>query len=288
MQKKYLLLFAGFLLALNIFCWKEIFVLAEPQKLKVDFLDVGQGDSELITTPQQHHILIDGGPDSMVLGKLSQRMPFWNKNLDLVILTHPEKDHMQGLLDVLKIYKANYILWTGVAKTAPEYSAWLEVLNKQKKMGSKILIAKSEQEIIAVDVKFDTLCPFKSLEGQEMKNTSNDSCVVSHLIYKNNSFLFTGDLSDKGEKQLVQNKSDLASDVLKVGHHGSKTSTSELFLEAIQPKIAVISVGAKNTYGHPTLEVLQRLADFGVKTLRTDQNGDITIVSNGENIQINN
>jgi beta-lactamase superfamily II metal-dependent hydrolase len=219
-------------------------------------------------------------------------MPFWDRTIDLVILTHPESDHMQGLLDILQRYKADYILWTGVEKTAPEYDAWINILEKQKGQkgttGAKIIITRAGQEIKAGNVLIDTLFPFKSLEGQEMKNTSNDTCVVSHLIFGKNSFLFTGDLSSKGEAELVSAKSDIASDVLKVGHHGSKYSTSDLFLENVKPKIAVISVGKNNSYGHPTPEVLQRLEKFGIKMFRTDINGDIEMISDGNNINIKN
>jgi competence protein ComEC len=286
MSKKIILIFAGFLLVLNIFVWQEIFALSGSRNLKVNFLNVGQGDSAFIQTPENHQILIDGGPSSTVLVKLAKNMPFWDKEIDLVILTHPESDHMQGLLDVLQRYKADYILWSGVKKTAAEYDEWVKVLAYQKSIGAKIIIAKSGQEIKAGNVLINILYPFESLEGKDMKNTSNDSCVVSKLLFGKNSFLFTGDISSVAEKELVNSGENILSDVLKVAHHGSKYSTSDLFLQGVKPKIAVISVGAKNTYGHPTPETLQRLADFGVKTLRTDQNGDITIISNGNNLKI--
>lgn len=275
------------MLALNIFAWQEVFVLNNPNYLKVDFLNVGQGDSTFIETPEGHKIIIDGGPDSKALTQISSLIPFWDRTLDLVILTHPEKDHMQGLLDILKTYKANYILWTGVKKTAPEYDQWIKVLEKQKEMGAKIIIAKSGQEIIAGNVLLDTLYPFKSMEGQDMKNTSNDSCVVSKLIYGKNSFLFTGDIDTAAEKQIVNSKENILSDVLKVAHHGSKYSTSELFLSAVSPKFSVVEVG-KNSYGHPTPETLQRLINFGIKVLRTDINGNIDFVSDGSNITLAN
>ena len=285
MDKKFLLFFVGFLLALNILAWQTVFVLNMPKNLRVDFLDVGQGDSAFIQTPGGHQIVIDGGPDSKVMGKLAERMPFWDKYLDLVILSHPEKDHMQGLLDILKVYKTDYILWNGVKKTEPEYLAWINVLEKQKKMGAKILVAQAGQEIVAGNVLIDTLFPFESLEGKEIKSSSNDSCVVSKIIYGKNSFLFTGDIDATAEKALANANKLGNDDVLKVAHHGSKYSTSDLFLADVSAKFAIIEVG-KNTYGHPTPEVLQRLANFGVKTLRTDQKGDITVLSNGNNINI--
>jgi beta-lactamase superfamily II metal-dependent hydrolase len=281
MIKKVILFIAGFLFLLNIFSWNEVFALCGPHNLKVDFLDVGQGDSAFILTPENHQILIDGGPDASVLKKLSFLMPFWDKNLDLVILTHPESDHMQGILYVLKRYKADYILWTGVKKSAPEYTEWMNVLAKQKKLGAKIIIAEYGQEIKAGNVLIDTLHPFESVEGTDAKNSTNDTCVVSKLIFGKNSFIFMGDISSKAEKELVYEKLNLQSDVLKVAHHGSKYSTSELFLSAVNPKFAVISVGAKNTYGHPTPEVLQRLEKFGIKMFRTDKDGDVVFVSDG-------
>jgi len=271
---------------LNIFAWQEVFALTSNNDLKVDFLDVGQGDSAFIQTPEDHQILIDGGPDSSALKELSLLMPFWDKEIDLVILTHPESDHMQGLLDILQSYKADYILWSGVKKNAAEYDAWTSILEKQKKMGAKIIIASAKQEIKAGNVLIDTLYPLENMEGQDMKNTSNDTCVVSKLIYGDNSFLFTGDISSVAEKEIVNSGENISADVLKVAHHGSKYSTSDLFLENVEPEIAAISVGAKNTYGHPTQEVLQRLENFGIKIFRTDKDGDIKMESDGKNIKI--
>jgi len=284
-EKKYFLFFAGLLLALNIFCWKEVFILAEPRNLKVDFLDVGQGDSAFIETPENHQILIDGGPSSAVLQKLSERMPFWDKSLDMVILTHPEKDHMAGLLDVLQKYKVDYFLWTGVIKNDAENKKLADILNKIK--NTKIINANAGQEIKAGNVFIDILYPFENLAGKELKNTSNDAGVVSKIIYGNESFLFTGDISSVAEKNIVNSGENISSNVLKVAHHGSKYSTSDLFLAAVQPKVAVIEVG-KNTYGHPTPEVLKRLQNFGIKVERTDQNGDINLVSDGKNIYLRN
>jgi len=299
MPKKIILFIAGFLFFLNVFAWKEVFSLTENNYLKVDFLDVGQGDSAFIETPEKHQILIDGGPDSTVLQKLQNLMPFFDRSIDLVILTHPESDHMQGLMEVLQRYKVDYVLWTGISRNTSEFKKWASILNQKEKKSASFLasmpFAKSATRVITVNVGakikagnaiIDILYPFENLSGKELKNTSNDTGVVSRLIFGKNSFLFTGDISSVAEKQLARGKNILASDVLKVAHHGSKYSTSDLFLENVKPKIAVISVGVKNTYGHPTPEVLQRLQNFGVKTLRTDQNGDIIIISNGENIFI--
>jgi len=231
-------------------------------------------------------------------------MPFWDKSIDLVILTHPEKDHMAGLLDLLQIYKVDYFLWTGVVKNDAENKQLAALLSKvqnpppenfflaalNQNTPTKVLAASAGEEIKAGNLLIDILYPFENLAGKELKNTSNDTGIVSKLIFGNNSFIFTGDISSAAEKELVAsaNSHELASlksDVLKVAHHGSKYSTSDLFLENVKPKIAVIEVG-KNSYGHPTPEVLQRLEKFGIKVFRTDKDGDVEMESDGKNIII--
>lgn len=296
MPKKIILFIAALLFFLNILCWQEVFLLSKPSYLRVDFLSVGQGDSELITTPENHHILIDGGPDSTVLTKLSQHLPFWEKNLDLVILTHPESDHMRGILDVLQRYNVKYFLWTGVIKNDAENKQLASLLEKAQHpqdnflaglsgfAPTKILTISAGQKIKAGKILIDILYPFGNLSGKELKNTSNDTCIVSKIIYGKNSFLLTGDISSASEKEIVDSGENISSDVLKVAHHGSKYSTSDLFLENVRPKEAVIEVG-KNSFGHPTPEVLQRLEKFGIKIFRTDKSGDIEIISDGKNIK---
>jgi len=286
-NKKSFLIFIGFLLALNIFAWQEVFALAETKDLKVEFFDVGQGDSIFVKTPEGHQILIDGGPGSAVLEKLAKNMPFWDRSLDLVILTHPESDHMQGLMDVLQRYNADYFLWSGVVRYTPEYKKLVEILDKKKNSKIKIITAELGQRIKIGEAIIDVLYPFENLGGRAVEKTSNDACVISRLVFGNNSFLFTGDMSSGLEKDLVNSKVGLISDVLKVAHHGSKYSTSDLFLQSVSPKMAVISVGADNSYGHPTPETLQKLKNYDIKTLRTDQSGDIEILSDGKNIKIN-
>lgn len=296
MKKKYFLFFAGFLAALNIFVWQEVFALQKPAELEVDFLAVGQGDSIFIKTPQGHQIIIDGGPNSILLQKLAERMPFWDKTIDLVILTHPEKDHMTGLLDVLQKYQVNYFLWTGVVKDDAENKKLAELLDKAQNLdnnflaqisgvsqGTRVITTGFVQKIKAGQAEISVLYPFENLSGKELKDTSNDAGVVARLVYGGNSFLFTGDISSTLENKLISQGIELESNVLKVAHHGSKYSTSESFLAAVSPETAVIEVG-KNSYGHPTPEVLNRLEKFGINIKRTDKNGDINLKSNGHTI----
>ncbi|MCD6233345.1 MBL fold metallo-hydrolase [bacterium] len=270
-----------FLLCLNGFLWQAIFHWQE--NLRVDFLDVGQGDAIFIETPQHHQILIDGGSNEGILQKLAKEMPFWDRTIDLVILTHPEKDHLEGLLYVLKKYQVENILWTGIKRKTMVYKKWVNLLRKEK---AKVVIGKAPEEIVAGEVLIDILYPLTSLEGKEFKD-SNDTSVVSRLNFGETSFLFTGDATTKTEKELIQKKAFLLrADVLKVGHHGSKTSSSGDFLAKVSPSLAVISVGKDNKYGHPAKEVLQRLESFGIKVLRTDKAGDVRVVSDGERLKI--
>jgi len=285
MDKKIWLFVVEILFLLNVFAWQEVFALANSQNLAVNFLNVGQGDSAFIKTPENYQILIDGGPDSSVLEKLSFLMPFWDRSIDAVILSHPEKDHMSGLIDVLQRYKVDYVIWTGIKRDTPEYETWISLLEKQKQDGAKIIEVKSGDKVLLGNTLIDVLFPFESLSDKVEKNTSNDAGVVCRLIFGNNSFLFTGDITSKAEKELIDSKENILSDVLKISHHGSKYSTSDEFLKTVSPKIAVIEVG-KNTYGHPTPEVLQKLEKSGIQVLRTDINGDVKFFSNGKNIKL--
>ena len=279
------LLLVFFLILANAFVWQALFNLEKDRHLEVSFFDIGQGDAIFIETPHKHQILIDGGPSSAILEKLAKEMPFWDRTIDLVILTHPEKDHLAGLLEVLERYEVKQILWTGIIRQTAEYNKWQELIKKEK---AKITIAQAPQKIKAGRVFLSILYPFESLEGGEFKN-SNDTSIISRLIFGNNSFLFTGDATKSVEKKILSNCIEqkdclLGSDVLKVSHHGSKTSTSEEFLKEVSPEIAIISCGKDNIYGHPHSETLEIFKKYDIEVLRTDINGDIKIISDGEKI----
>lgn len=287
-KKEFFLLVIFLLVLANFFVWKGIFDLSEGV-LKVVFFDIGQGDAIFIETSQGHQILIDGGPGNKILEKLAENLPFWDKSLDLVILTHPEKDHLGGLNYVLKRYKVENILWTGVKKETKTFENWQENLEKEKKEEkANIIIAQRGQRIKAGNAEIFVLYPFQSLEEEFFKENTNDTSVVSKLLFFKNSFLFTGDITEKTEKQILKKEIDplyqnfgLEAQVLKVAHHGSKTSSSKEFLKNVSPEIAVISCGRNNPYGHPHQKVLRNLEEFGISILNTWQEGDIEIMSDG-------
>lgn len=279
-----ILFILGVLVFLNILSWIVVWDFANSNHLEVVFFDVGQGDAIFIETPQKRQILIDGGPNSVILEKLAKEMPFYDRSLDLMILTHPEADHMLGLIEVLKKYQVGYVLWTGIKRDTPEYKEWQGALENEK---AGVKIAQAGQTVkIAKDTYLDILHPADELEGKSLES-SNDTSIVARLMFKNSSFLFTGDISEKVEEDLVASNFPIQSNVLKVGHHGSKTSSSDNFLKNVLPDIAVIQVG-KNSYGHPTEEVLSRLEKIGIKIFRMDKDGDIKIFSDGESLKIKN
>lgn len=277
-ERKWVLGIILFLIFINILAWNSFFKVRSIKPLKVVFFDVGQGDSIFIESPCFHQILIDGGPGNDVLEKLSENMPFWDRSLDLVILTHPDSDHLFGLTEVLKRYEVDNIAWTGVSGETALYDKWVELIEKKDlnaitaQKGLKI----SSQKCPAGDIEMEIIYPFESIEGKRVSNINNSSLVLK-LTFKESSFLFTGDITSSVEGQLG---GEVNADVLKVSHHGSKNSTTEDFLEKVSPVIAVISAGKDNFYGHPHEEVLERLK--GAKVLRTDILGDVEILNDGK------
>ncbi len=263
------------LFVFNILSWSTVFALSAGKSLMVDFFDVGQGDAIFIETPQRYQILIDGGPDNVVLEKLGERMLFWDRTIDLVILTHPEYDHMAGLIEVLKTYEVKNILWTGIVRDTAEYGEWKRLIGEED---ARLIIAQKSLRIHLDNSYIDVLAPFENLEGQEMKDSNNTS-IVTRLVFGEKSFLFAGDIEKSMEKKLIESGAEIDSDVLKVAHHGSKTSSIPEFVEKVSPEVAVISVGKENKYGHPHEETLDTLGKYGIDILRTDLNGDIKIIS---------
>lgn len=250
----------------------------QPRNLEVDFLDVGQGDAILIKTQAGQNILIDGGPDKTVVKRLGENLPWWDKQIDLMVLTHPHDDHVTGLIEVLKRYKVKRILYTGATHTAPNYLTWLKIVRDRKV--PLTIVDKAQTVALGPAVKLEILYPEQSLLNKTLGDL-NDSSIVAQLVYGQSKFLLTGDAGLTVEKELLASGANLPAEILKVGHHGSEYSTSQEFLDEVKPRLAVISVGENNDFGHPNLRIIKRLERSGARILRTDEAGTVRLKSDG-------
>lgn len=242
--------------------------------LNIYFLNVGQGDSILVSQGS-NQLLIDGGKDGkLLLQKLGKYIPFWDRKIEIVVSTHPDQDHIGGLVDVFKAYNIGTVIKTNAKSDSQVFKKLEEEIaaeNAQAVEAKKDVSIKFANGAIA-----DILFPINSIP-EAVDDASNDNSVVIKLTYGENSFLLTGDLPDAQETNLIRDalaKNSLNSQVLKVSHHGSKYASSDEFLAAVKPADAIISVG-KNSYGHPNQETLDRLIKKGIKIFRTDEIGDI-------------
>jgi competence protein ComEC len=243
------------------------------KRFEVIFFDVGQGDSALINLPGNNEILIDGGPDKSVIYKLGKYLPVYNRDIELMILTHSHSDHVAGLISVLNRYKVKKVMYTGVEYDSSIYYEFINILEDK---GIEILKPEDADEIRLDDNNIlDVIYPFINLEEKQFDNQNNSSIVV-RLDTLDKDFLFMGDIEVNMEEYILMNvdKDKLRADILKAGHHGSSTSSGELFLEAVKPDNFVISVG-ENNFGLPSLRVIRRLERMGSEVLRTDKDGDI-------------
>jgi competence protein ComEC len=254
-------------------------------RLQVSILDVGQGDAILIQKGTQQ-ILVDGGPSPQAIGlELGKKMPFWDRTIDLVVLTHPEADHLTGLIEVLKRYKVKQVLYPGLECESSLYNEWLSLIETRD---IKYTLAQAGQQFdFGSEVTIEVLNP----QTPALIDTTSDmnaNSIVLHVIAGRVSFLLTADIGQEVERELITRRADLESTVLKVAHHGSDTSTSPEFLAVVIPRIAVISVGQDNTFGLPNQEVVGRLEqELGPENVyRTDEDGTIEFVTDGERLWV--
>lgn len=254
-----------------------IFQLKDLGKFRLIACDVGQGDGLLLITPTGSQIVVDGGPGRKILDCLSSHMPFWDRKVEMIVSTHPQQDHMEGLVAILGSYKVDTIITTGVVNKTQLFAAWKEALAKS---GAKIYAPKAGDRLAADKLDFDVLWPPADKLRQwqaEAPADLNDTSIVMRVEYGDFCVYLTGDLP----KEFLQKIIDRDCDVLKVVHHGSRTGTNQEVVELIRPKLAIIQVGAKNPYGHPHQEVLDLLEANGVKVLRNDADGEVEIESEG-------
>lgn len=269
-MKKPLLYFIVLLISANFFTWWIIFDFLHSSKREVSFLSVGQGDAELIQT-FAGNILIDAGPDIIILSELDKSLSFYDRTIDLFILSHPNKDHFNGLFDVLERYKVKAIMLNNLSYPNSLYQKLLEEIKKKN-----ILIIKGLSGTKVRWGEDDNLLVIYPETMVSFKEDPNKFSLVADLLFGKSCFLFTGDINAAQEKEilpLLSCPSDYDT-ILKVPHHGSRYSSSLQFLEKFKPQVAVIEVG-DNSYNQPHLDTLQRLEDIGAKIFRTDLDGTI-------------
>ncbi len=277
------LVFLCTLILFNLFVWRLALGEDEGKKLRVAFLDVGQGDSIFIEAPNGNQMLIDGGPNGKVLEELGKLMSPYDHSIDVLMVTNPDADHYAGFIDVLKNYEVGQILESGTVSVTKTYQTFKQLVAEK---GIEDIFVRRGMDIVLDGEKgviFRVLFPDRGVSNW----TSNDGSIMGRLIYASTSIMFTGDGTKKTESIVSSlDGNNLKSDVLKVGHHGSRTSTGENFVRLVAPEYAVISDGRNNRYGHPHKETIETLLKFGVTTFRTDQVGTVRMVSDGEKLNI--
>ncbi len=235
-------------------------------------LNIGQGDALLLVTPDQHHVLIDGGPGSSVVEELGEVLPFFFRDIDLMVVTHPHLDHIEGLISVLEHYRVKEVLMS-----APDYQneAYEVFLNEVVAQGIPAHFARADEDFKLGDLNLDVLYPLEPVTGRHFENVNNVSVVID-ATYDGRSFLLMGDAEQEVETELLKVGVVPTADVLKAGHHGSRSSSIQAFLEAASPSFMVISCGKANKFGHPHLETLQKAAALNVEVFRTDLEGRVS------------
>lgn len=285
--KRKLIVLAMLLALATLAWWQEIDgvkltpSLCDSSLLCVVFLDVGQGDAIFIQSPSGVQMLIDTGRNQEVLRGLGEVMSFSDRNIDYILATHPDADHIGGLSDILERFVVNHIIRT---ENESDSLLWKEVEKNIEIEDALVTIARRGQRFdLGSGVFLDILFPDIDVSEYE----SNASSIIARLTYGQHSFMLTGDSPKSIEEYLVLIEGEnLESDVLKVGHHGSRTSTSELFLAEVTPIYAVVSSGNDNSYGHPHVEVTDALFNAGVEVFSTADYGHVIFWSDGENLTV--
>lgn len=251
--------------------------------MAVDILDVGQGDGIVIRTPGQQTIVIDGGPSDDFSAAVSRRVPFYDRTIDLVLLTHPHEDHIHGLVNLFSDYSVRRVAMTGVVAHNETYSEFLRLIKQQ---GIPIdYVYRGKEYDFGQGVRMRILAPAEDFSGKKVDDL-NDSSIVATLQFNTVDFLFTGDAGEGVERDILATGDPVDVEILKVGHHGSRFSSSEEFLDATSPDVALISDGKNNRYKHPHDELIDRLIRRGIPTYRTDLTGDIEVWTDGNTYSV--
>lgn len=257
--------------------WAGVITNRSGPELRMDFLDVGQGDAIYLSMPDGRDALVDGGPNDRVLTELGEVMPYWDRDLDLVIVTHNHSDHISGLIGVLKRYKVGEIWISGAIHTSDQYVEMLKII-RDKHIKTRIVKVGDEKNFDEVGVR--VVYPEVSFLGEKPED-QHEADVVTRWSYGKFTLLLTGDLSKEQVDDLAGSSEVLKSEVLKVPHHGSATGLSQDLLDRIKPSVAVIEVGFHNKFGHPKKTTLNLLKKNEIKVYRTDLDSRVEMVSDG-------
>lgn len=271
------------LLLVTICIWTAVAQASTGGKLTVTFLDVGQGDAIFIQSPSGAQMLIDGGKNRAVIRELSRVMPWFDRSIDVVLGTHPDADHIGGLPDVLKRYRVGMIVQSSVLDPGGADAAALASAAEQEVKDGAVLLTGERGQVIDLGdgAYFEILFPDRDVPNLE----TNTGAIDGRLVYGDTSFMLTSDSPKNIEEYLVKLDGDnLKSTVLKVGHHGSRTSSSLQFVGFVSPEYAVFSRGCDNSYGHPHEEVVAIMAKLGIPTFDTCLDGSVTFVSDGKTV----
>lgn len=255
---------------------KENVKITQAGELTISFIDVGQGDSILIKTPGDKYIMVDSGSTNEKDKLYDYINKIGTNSFEVIVATHPHEDHIGNLDNIIDDYKVNAVY---MPRASTNTKAFEKLLNSIKQEGLKIKSIEAGVEFVVDDVKFEFLAP-NSDSYEDMNNYSG----VLKVSYGENSFLLTGDAEKLSEGEILENGFDLEANVIKIGHHGSSSSSSEKFIEEVNPEYAIISCGKGNDYNHPHRETTSLLNSLKIKTLRTDLNGTITFSSDGVEI----
>lgn len=269
MKSTYLLLLVLLSIA-NGALWARI-VFLEEDNFSAYFFDVGQGDAQMLSLKSGASILIDGGRGDKILPHLDKIFRWKDRYIDIVFLSHPQKDHFGGLLRVIERYRVGAFILSMHNPKNREFIALIDGLEKRK---IPIVVLRNGDDVGQGDVRIDVLSPPRELKN--VKNI-NETSLVLRVTLKDASLLLTGDISKKIERQILKRTEHINAQILKVPHHGSKYSSSNEFLARVAPAVSVIGVG-KNSYGHPTEEAMQRILNVGSEIFRTDKHGTVKIV----------
>lgn len=245
----------------------------------IHFLDVGQGDAVLIQTPDGFEVLIDGGASSAVVQEVTKKQSWGDQLIDVVVATHPDTDHVGGLNDVLERYQVDMVVQTEATSDSPAAIAFVTAVEEEE---TSVKYARAGQSIqVGASTTIEVLAPASATDNWR----ANAASVIVRVVYGETAFMLTGDAPSSVEDYLVgAYGADLQSNVLKLGHHGSQTSTSELFLDTVKPAYAVVSASLDNRYGHPSQSVMQRVFTRDIVTFHTGVEGTISFYSDGREV----